>query len=194
MLLTGNDEGKTFIYPALQLGHNDPMDNNLISIAGGPVINGEYFYGNFAGNSVAPGGQLYSVSLENLLTQKTSLEAGEAVDQLTWLDDHNQFMLAFDHDDDESTATVNFNTFAELFGDPSYLGCTPSNPVTRSDFRFGVSPLRELLVSSKLNGAVFVVSNTVAVPEASSMALLLVATVGFAVRRCRFQRLPKMML
>ncbi|MGB7327155.1 MAG: PQQ-dependent sugar dehydrogenase, partial [Rubripirellula sp.] len=190
-LLPENDDGKDYIYPALQLDHNDPMDNNLISIAGGPVINGEYFYGNFAGNSVAPGGQLYSVSLEELLTQKTSLDTGETVDQLTWLDDHNQFMLAFDHDNNASTAALNFNTFAELLGDVSYLGYTPSHPVTRSDFRFGVSPNGELLVSSKLNGAVFVVSSVVAVPETSSLAMVLFAAIGVAANRRRFQRVPE---
>lgn len=154
-LLPADDALNAFIYPALMIDHNDPGDvRDSDAIAGGPVINGRYYFGNFSGNTASPGGQLYSVGFDELLAQKTSLDAGETPNDLTWIDDLTQHVLQFDHDNNPGTADAEYDTFAQLLTAES--GSTTFN---RTDFRFGVSPEGFLLISSKQTGAIYIVDN-----------------------------------
>lgn len=165
-----DDDGNEFIYPALQLDHNDPTDGNRFGVAGGPVVGGRYYYSVFAGNNVRPGGQIYSVALDDLANQKTSfdLSAGEDTSDLTWIDDHVQHRLEFDHDNDASTAPILYDDFAQLLN------------ADRSDIRFGVTPAGDMLLSSKRTGEVYLVTNNftpevgvlLAVDLASGQAIL----------------------
>lgn len=148
-LLPTDDDGLELIYPALQLDHNDPTDGNRYGVAGGPVIDGRYYYSIFAGNSVRPGGQIYSVPLADLVSQKTTFDAGagEDVTDLTWINDHVQHRIEFDDDNNPATAPILYDDFAQLLG------------LDRSDIRFGVSPAGDMLFSSKRTGEVYLVTN-----------------------------------
>lgn len=144
-LLPIDDALNNFIYPSIQIDHNDPTNiRNSDAVAGGPVINGRYFYGNFSGNSTYPGGEIYSVTFEQLTSQKTQLETGETPDELTWIDDLTQHKLIFDGSE--------YDTFAQV------LTADGAGSQFRTDFRFGVSPAGDLLVSSKRNGVIYVLT------------------------------------
>ena len=178
-LLQGNDGGNDFIYPVLQLDHNDVNDNLLVGIVGGPVIGETYFYGNFGGNSLDPGGEIYGVSVDDLLAQNTSLGIGQTVDDLTWIDDHEQYMLSFDHDNNPLTPDLLFDDFSELLTQD--IGTLQ----TRSDIRFGMTIDGRMLISSKRNGVIYVVTGfPVAVPEPGSFfALFCLMAFGIRTRK-----------
>ena len=158
-----DDGGREYVYPVIQIDHDDPFENRSIAVAGGPVINGRYFYGLFAGNSNLPGGQTYSVDVGLLLNQKTSFDAaiGESTADLTFVDDNLQHRLFFD----EQT----YDTFAQLLGDD--IG----QNTFRTDVRFGATADGRLIMTSKLNGAIYIVGNAGNLPQefASSSRLAL---------------------
>ena len=131
-----DDGGREYVYPVLQLDQDDPNNNKSVAIAGGRVLNGRYFYGMFAGNSNSPGGQVYSVDVNLLLTQKTSFNAaaGETTADLTFIDDNLQHRLNYNGQ--------TYDTFAQLLSDD-----TGSNTF-RSDFRFGNTADGRLVVTS----------------------------------------------
>ena len=177
-LLPSDDAGNGFIYPSLQIDHNDPGDvRNSDAIAGGHVVDGRYVFGNFSGNSSSLGGQIYSADIDELLGQKTSLGPGEDPADLTWIDDLVQHRLLFDHDDNPSTDDEVYDTFADLL--TADIGSTQY----RTDFRFGLTPDGRLVISSKRNGGVYIVESVV--PEPGSFAFLGVVGLLLAVRRGR---------
>ena len=151
-LLPANDFQNGYTYPVLQLDHNDPTDNGRYAVAGGPVIDGRYFYGQLAGNNVTPGGQVYSVDIDDLLSQKTFLNANEPPSALTFIDDPTQHFLEFDDDGVASTTPVTHPNLAVLIAADD-----GNNSAVRSDVRFGATTDGKLLMSSKRNGAVYLV-------------------------------------
>ena len=148
-----DDGGREYVYPVLQLDQDDPNNNKSVAIAGGRVLNGRYFYGMFAGNSNSPGGQVYSVDVNLLLSQKTSFNAsaGETTADLTFIDDNLQHRLNYDGQ--------TYDSFAQLLSDD-----TGSNTF-RSDFRFGNTADGRLIVTSKRNGAIYIVDNASSLPQ-----------------------------
>ncbi len=150
------------VYPVLQLDHDDLTGDRRVAIAGGvvidnwvdPTLQGRYFYGDFATNSLGgSGGEIWSAKLQTLADLKTSLDPGESPESLEWIDDFERHPLAFDHDDNPSTADLLFDDFIDLLEADGTSG-------NRSNIRFGEGPDGALYVSSKQNGSIYLISNT----------------------------------
>lgn len=147
-----DDGGREYVYPVLQLDQDDPNNNRSVAIAGGPVLNGRYLYGMFAGNANSPGGQIYSVDVNLLQNQKTTFNsvAGETTADLTFLDDNLQHRLNYNGQ--------TYDTFAQL------LTVDNGSFTNRSDFRFGQTADGRMIVTSKSNGTVYIVDNASSLP------------------------------
>ena len=148
-----DDGGRDYVYPVIQIDHDDPNENKSIAIAGGPVINGRYFYGMFAGNPNLPGGQTYSVDVGTLLSRKTSFNPalGETTADLTFVDDNLQHRLVYNGQ--------TFDTFAQLLSNE--LGQT----TYRTDVRFAATADGRLIMTSKLNGSIYIIDNAGSLPN-----------------------------
>lgn len=156
-----------YIYPAAQVDHDDPTGNRRIGIAGGYVgtnsgeatLQGRYLFGDFAakgGGNESSGGQLWSVDFDALTSAKTFLDDGEAPSLLETIDDFDVHQLLFDHDNNPATAAQLHDDFVSLLAADG----TGSVVSGRANFRFGTGAAGELYLSSKQNGAIYLVTNT----------------------------------
>lgn len=180
------------IYPSIQIDHDDPTSNRRIATAGGFIpgpgshtgLQGRFIFGDFAVSSSgsipeSSGGDLWSVSLDDLLAQNTFLSGSPGDDSpsdLSWIDDFDQHAIGFDRDNDGIVDQI-VSDFVEL------LQADGVN-TNRADFRFGTGPRGELFLSSKQNGAIYKLTNAV-VPEPTQSLLLIIASIAFANQRKR---------
>ena len=150
-----------YIYPALQIDHDDTTGTGTdgarrIGIAGGfvstsssqPGLGGRYFFGDFAEKNTnlpeSSGGQIYSVRIEDLLSQHTQLADNETPDDLTWIDDFDRHQFLFNG--------AVYDDFVDLLAANGTSG-------SRADFRFGQGPQGEFFLSSKRNGTIYRIDN-----------------------------------
>lgn len=156
-----------YIYPAAQVDHDDPTGSRRIGIAGGYVganggetaLQGRYLFGDFAvksGGIESSGGQIWSFGIDDLTTAKTFLEDEESPSLLETIDDFDLHQLLFDHDNNSATPAQLHDDFVSLLAADG----TGSPSSGRANFRFGSGAAGELYLSSKQNGAIYLVTNT----------------------------------
>ncbi|MBX2850228.1 MAG: PQQ-dependent sugar dehydrogenase [Phycisphaeraceae bacterium] len=166
-----------YIYPAAQYDHDANPGNGFVgsAIAGGFVISngsdedlqGQYIFADFGFKS----GYVYHADFEEMLGAHTQLADGELPSELTQaVISRLTLTLDSDGDGDVDVTADNLN---------SLLG------VSRNDVRFGMGPNGEMYISSKQNGLVYLVTNTVSVPEPCSLLLMGALGLGLMSRRRR---------
>ncbi len=139
-------------YPATFVAHDAPIGTRgdvFQALSGGFVVtngsalDGQFIFGDFARSS-----RLYHVPIEELLAAKTSLEAGESPDLLSWATP-SELTLYENADFDLSTTPEIRASFAEIVGN------------IRSDLRFGQGPEGQIFLTNKHDGWVYIVENSV---------------------------------
>lgn len=147
--LPENEAENGLTYPVAMFDHDAPLS---LAIAGAHVIdngselNGEYIFGDFGSS-----GRLFHASFDEMLNAITKLDPNDPSrdepSELTYATT-SLLQINFDADSDSSTDPEPFDLFTELLG------------LNRSDLRFGKGDLGELYISSKQNGTVYLVTNT----------------------------------
>ena len=157
--LPEDDALNGFTYPVAQFGHEGGEEGAGYqatlsqSIAGGfPVevdgapLNGRYFYGDFPANG--PVYYSYLSDLRSAVTQGSNLT--QATTYLATLELYNAT-------DDLVLSTIHFRDIVQYGALEKGL----SEP-TRNDMRFGLTPDGALLISSKRDGNIYIVTNSIA--------------------------------
>ena len=159
--LPANEVDFGYVFPAAQVGHVGPRGQGFSgqSIAGGYVVDngsalsGQYFYSDFPVS-----GRLFHSEFVELVDAVTLLEAGNSNrDQPAELSQAptGEASILFDHDANPATPSLSRSSLRDVFNDsPRYDGSG------RADVRFGQGPDGELYVSSKKNGTVYLVTNS----------------------------------
>ena len=164
-----DDEAENgFTFPAIQFGHQGSVGAGFSgqAIAGGYVVDngsalsGEYFFSDFPIT-----GDIYHSRVADIAAAVTTLDpdvpARDHPSKLTQAT-ISRVAVALDHDADAGTPAQARANPLDLFNDSAnYDGSG------RSDVRFGQGPNGELYVSSKKNGTVYLVANSLP-PEATS--------------------------
>ena len=139
-----------YIYPVAQYDHQ--FQGSGQAVAGGFVIDngseldGEYIFGDFSLST----GAFYSASLDDLLAANTERANGELTTAAL-----QRLRLEIDLDGDGDIDRSGDHLQALIFGD--------STPGRRTDLRFGQGVNGELYVTTKQDGNVYLVMNTLAV-------------------------------
>ncbi len=140
-------------YPATFVAHDAPIGTRgdvFQALSGGFVVtNGSALDGQFIFGDFAQSSRLYHVPIEELLAAKTSLEAGESPDLLSWATP-SELTLYENADFDLATTPEIRGSFAEIVGN------------IRSDVRFGQGPEGQIFLTNKHDGWVYIVENSVA--------------------------------
>lgn len=164
--LLSNEVNFGYVFPAAQVGHIGARGQGFSGqgVAGGYVIDngsalsGQYFYSDFPRT-----GRLFHSTLDDLVEAVTSLVAGDVGrDQPSELTQAptGEATILFDHDADPATPALQRSTLLDVFNDsPRYDGSG------RADVRFGQGPDGELYVSSKKNGTIYLVTNSLPFTE-----------------------------
>lgn len=152
-----------YVYPVAQFDHNNNADNTPINepyagmaiSLGYPIRNGsdpnlenEVIFANFA----FADGNVYHANFDDMLSAKTTLEPGELPGELSQAS-INRLRLSYDHDNNSATAPQIHNDFMSLI-----------NNFGRTDTRFGEGVFGEMYISSKTNGTIYLVTNSVPQP------------------------------
>ncbi len=160
--LPANEVDFGYSFPAAQVGHEGTRGQGFSGqgIAGGYVVDngsalaGQYFYSDFPKT-----GRLFHSTLADLVNAVTLLDAGNpSRNQPSELSQAptGEASILFDHDANPATPPVERKTLLDVFNDsPRYDGSG------RADVRFGQGPDGELYISSKKNGTVYLVTNSV---------------------------------
>ena len=155
--LPDDDWRNGYVYPAAQVGHEGEIGAGFIgqAIAGGHVVNngseltGHYFYSDFPFD-----GRLMHSSFDEMLGAVTTLEPGQAPSTLTQART-GLVSIMFDHDSNADTPSLPRENLLDVFNDaPGYDGSG------RADVRIGQGPDGEMYLSSKKNGVVYLVTNS----------------------------------
>jgi len=149
-----------YIYPVAQFDHNNNTDSTPINtpyagmaISSGfviqngsdPNLDGQLIFANLAFSD----GNVYQASFDEMLGAKISLEPGDLPSSLSQAELH-RLRLALDHDNNPDTAPQIHDDFMSLI-----------NNFGRTDTRFGEGVFGEMYISSKTNGVIYLVTNSV---------------------------------
>ena len=155
--LPANEADNGFVFPAVQWGHDGVTGDTFTGqgIAGSHVIengselDGEYFHADFATL-----GTLYHSNYDEMAGAVTTLSPGQAPSALTQAAVARPRIL-FDHDSNPFTTPLVRTDLRDVFNDAAnYDGSG------RADVRFGQGVDGELYISSKRNGLVYLVTNS----------------------------------
>lgn len=160
--LPANEAENGFTFPSAQYGHTGPRGQGFSgqSVAGGFVtdngseLDGQYFYADFPVS-----GALYHSTVDELASAVTLLDASnpdrDSPNDLTQAPT-GRVSITFDHDANPATPSLSRSHLRDVFDDsPAYDG------TGRADPRFGQGPDGELYISSKRNGQIYLVTNSV---------------------------------
>ncbi len=174
--LPANEAENGFIYPAAQVGHIGPRGQGFSgqAIAGGFVVDngselsGQYFYSDFPKT-----GNVFHSSFDDMLNAVTELDPNDpSRDSPTDLTQARtgRASILFDHDSDPSTPSLERESLLDVFNDAALYDGSG-----RADVRFGQGPDGEMYISSKKNGQIYLVTNSLP-PSATCQGLLATTT------------------
>ncbi len=161
--LPADEATNGYTFPAIQYGHRGETGAGFAgqAIAGGFVVNngselsGEYFFADFPKT-----GDIYHSSLDDIVGAVTELDPNvpsrDEPGELTQAE-ISFVSVVFDHDANPDTAPLERDNARDVFNDSANY--EPQSD--RADLRFGQGPDGELYVSSKKNGGVYLVTNSV---------------------------------
>lgn len=156
--LPANEAATGYRFPVAQFDHNAQVGeiNSGNAVASGFVIrhgtdpnfHNQLIFNNFAYHD----GTVYHADFAEILNATTKLDAGDPSrdepGELTQAVLH-KLRLALDHDNNPATPPQVFDDFLSLIGAP------------RSDTRYGEGVFGEMYISSKMNGKIYLVTNSV---------------------------------
>ena len=142
--LPEDEANNNFVYPATMFAHGPELENESLAIAGSHVIaNGSKLTGQYVFGDFGSSGLVFHTSFDDLLAATTTLDpndpARDEPSELTYAEP-SQALL--------SLGDETFETMTELLDRG------------RSDLRFGQGHLGELYITSKQNGTVYLVENS----------------------------------
>jgi hypothetical protein len=161
-------------YPAAVLGHDDVVGQRSeriaatagVVVANGSALDGQFLFADFAGQ-----GRVYHVDLATMLAAKTRLSPGDPESdepsELSWATP-SELTLLVDHDGDPATTPVAASSLLDVVG------------AARSDIRMGAGARGELILTSKVTGAVYVATSTLPPDEARAVRIKAAGTAGAA--------------
>lgn len=164
--LPDDDALNGYVYPAIQFGHQGEAGAGFggQAIAGGFVVDngselsGQYFFADFPLT-----GDIYHSAFEETIAAVTTLDADDpqrdAPSDLSQAE-ISRVAITFDADGDPQTASVGRAHPRDVFDDSANY-----NSTTRSDVRLGQGPDGEMYVSSKQNGTIYLVLNSLPVAD-----------------------------
>ncbi len=164
--LPDDDAENGFTYPAVQFGHQGEVGAGFggQAIAGGFVVDngselsGQYFFSDFPLT-----GDIYHSTFADMTSAVTTLDPDDperdAPGDLTQAE-ISRVSIVFDTDRDPATAPVDRDHPRDVFDDsPNY------SDTTRADVRIGQGPGGEMYISSKKNGTIYLVVNSLPVED-----------------------------
>ncbi|MCA9258540.1 MAG: PQQ-dependent sugar dehydrogenase [Planctomycetales bacterium] len=162
--LPANEADFGYIFPAAQYDHdaNVSQVSSGNSIATGHVVNngsdpdlaGQLIFGDLSRRTV---NNMFATDFSQLLAAVTQLDSDDpARDEPSELTQApiRSLALALDHDGDSQTPPQLFDDLLDLLN--------ATNSTNRTDVRFHEGPHGELYISSKVNGTIYLVTNSVA--------------------------------
>ena len=160
--LPADEAERGYVYPVAQFGHEGPRGQGFSSqaIAGGFVIDngsplsGQYFYSDFALS-----GRVFHSEFDEMLAAVTTLNPNnpnrDSPSDLTQART-GEVSISFDHDANPATPALARDSMLDVFNDAATY-----DPMTgRADVRFGEGPDGEMYISSKKNGLIYLVTNS----------------------------------
>ena len=166
--LPADEASNGFTFPAVQFGHRGEIGGGFggQAIAGGFVVNngselsGEYFFSDFPLT-----GDIYHSSLDDITSAVIELDPNDPSrdepDELTQAE-ISFVSVTVDHDANAATAPLRRDNPRDVFNDSANY----EEGSSRADVRFGQGPNGEIYVSSKKNGGVYLVANSLPVVSA----------------------------
>jgi len=155
--LPANEAENGFVFPAVQWGHDGVVGDTFTGqgIVGSHVIeNGSELDGQYLHADFATSGRLFHSAYSEMANAITTLSPGQAPSVLTQATVSTPQIL-FDHDANQFTAPLVRSDLRDVFNDAAnYDGSG------RADVRFGQGVDGELYISSKRNGMVYLVTNS----------------------------------
>lgn len=158
--LPADDAELGYTYPVAQYDHNAVLSEIssgnaiasgfVIRNASDPSLHNQLIFANFAGHD----GNVYHADFEEMLAAITQLDPTDlSRDEPTELTQAvvHRLRLSLDHDNNPNTPPQGVDDFRDLLGG------------NRSDVRFGQGVAGEMYISSKRNGTIYLVTNTVPV-------------------------------
>jgi hypothetical protein len=149
-----DEAAQGYTFPVAQYDHNALLSqiSSGNAIASGfvirngsdPKLHNQLIFNNFAFHD----GAVYHADFDQMMHSVVHLGLGQQPSQLTQADLH-KLRIALDHDNDSGTPPQVFDDFRQLLSAP------------RSDTRFGEGVFGEMYISSKTNGTIYLVTNTV---------------------------------
>lgn len=151
--LESDDANFGYTYPAAQYGHVAPRGAGFINralgggyaVENGSPLDGRYFYCEFAG-----GGELFFSTLSDLNTAVTRGSPSELTSATMY-----QAGIAFDHDNDPSTAALTPATMVDVVAMSPFYDSSQ-----RADVRYGQGPDGTMYLMSKRNRTIYRVTNS----------------------------------
>jgi hypothetical protein len=144
-----------YTFPVAQFDHNASVSQVTSgnAIASGfvirngsdPNLQNQFIFANFANHD----GIVYHTDFDEMLSAVTEIDADPG--ELTQAELH-KLRLALDHDNDPDTPPQIYDDFQSLLNWP------------RSDTRFGEGVFGEMYISSKINGTIYLVTNSLPLP------------------------------
>lgn len=178
--------GNRYIYPVAQWDHNDDdvsigQDFTATAIASGfvirnsvdPALRNQFIHLNFSFNH----GDVYHNDFDDLLNAVTQLDPNDPTrDEPSELSqaENSRMLLTLDHDSNPDTPPLFYDDINDLIGGGGFA---------RNDARFGQGASGEMYISSKWNGTIYLITNTVPVPEPASLVLLALSAIALTLRR-----------
>lgn len=152
--LPANEAVNGYTYPVAQYDHDAVYSeiNTGSAIASGfvirnasdPNLRNQLIVNDFADHD----GLVYHADFNSMLGAVTKLDSGDPPSDLTQAELH-KLHLALDADNNPNTPAQIYDNFKSLLG------------ATRSDTRYGEGLLGEMYISSKVNGTIYLVTNSV---------------------------------
>jgi glucose/arabinose dehydrogenase len=166
-LLPPNEATLGLTYPVAQYDHDatigEVSSGNAIAsgfvIRNGsdPNLHNQFIFGDFSRRTV---NNSFHTDFEEMLSAVTQLDSGDPSrdepGELTQAPVHS-LPLALDHDNNPATAPQLYDGFLELL--------QASTSTHRTDVRFGEGAFGEMYVTSKVNGTIYLVTNSIPVPR-----------------------------
>ena len=153
--LPGDDAKFGYEYPNAQVGHEGEVNQGFVgqAIAGGcPIENGSQLSGFYFYTDFPITGKLFYSSIRGLKSAVTRGSPDELTQARTW-----QARVLYDHDNNDSTADRAFDNLGDII---KFENGRAKD--SRVNLRLGRGPSGEMLFSSKTNGGIYVVTNSIA--------------------------------
>ncbi len=159
--LPAHEASLGYIYPAAQYDHDSNVSevSSGNSIASGfvirngsdPNLHNQFLFSDFSRRDI---GDSFHADFDELLAAVTQLDENDPnrdePGDLTQAPIH-EIRLSLDHDNNPATAPQLYDDFLQLLNN------------TRTDVRYGEGAFGEMYISSKVNGTIYLVTNSVAV-------------------------------